>query len=285
MAVFQGRWPLKSPKVMLVSLIKGGDVGVYSASKTAFDFEAEVRLAILNEICRKKASVRTIDAFKVSRESRSGRRTYNVLASVFFKLSGVLPYDKGEQLLVQSMRKAFVDRDEELVERNRKAVDAALANVIKIGATFGNWIMDEKVERLSGYSQRYRRDRAYGPTQRLSTYKIDLASRIASEAASSDEELPEVGLTKLVWHPDQSLRCLVSVGKSGRVDLWNAMTGEHLTELEGHQMDVMKPFGNIFLEDKLYLRLTYTCEPSCTHLSRFSDYMNNSSASERLYTR
>ena len=70
-------------------------------------------------------------------------------------------------------------------------------------------------------------------------HKIDLAARIASESASSEEELPEVGFTKLVWHPDQSLRCLVSVGKSGRVDLWNAMTGEHLTQLEGHQMDVM----------------------------------------------
>jgi WD40 repeat protein len=68
-------------------------------------------------------------------------------------------------------------------------------------------------------------------------HKIDLGSRLASELPP--EEMPEVGFTKVVWHPDQSLRCLVSIGKSGRVDLWNAMTGEHLTQLEGHSADVM----------------------------------------------
>lgn len=49
----------------------------------------------------------------------------------------------------------------------------------------------------------------------------------------------EVGFTKLCWHPDSTLRCLVSVGKSGAVDVWNAMTGEHLTTLQGHTADVL----------------------------------------------
>jgi WD40 repeat protein len=72
------------------------------------------------------------------------------------------------------------------------------------------------VEQLSGYPR----------------HKIDLSARLDN----TDQEL---GFTKLVWHPDASLKCVVSVGKSGRIDLWNGMTGEHITNLEGHRADIM----------------------------------------------
>jgi angio-associated migratory cell protein len=49
----------------------------------------------------------------------------------------------------------------------------------------------------------------------------------------------ENGFTKIIWHPDPTMRCVVSVGKSGAVHLWNAMTGEHVTELTGNQADIM----------------------------------------------
>ena len=64
-------------------------------------------------------------------------------------------------------------------------------------------------------------------------HRIDLRARLTG---SEDQEL---GFTKLEWLPDASLRCVLSVGKSGRIDLWNAMTGEHITNLEGHHADVM----------------------------------------------
>jgi WD40 repeat protein len=63
-------------------------------------------------------------------------------------------------------------------------------------------------------------------------HRIDLAARLGTPDV-------ELGFTKLVWHPDASLRCIISVGKSGRIDLWNGMTGEHITNLEGHQADVL----------------------------------------------
>jgi ribosome assembly protein SQT1 len=68
-------------------------------------------------------------------------------------------------------------------------------------------------------------------------HKIDLAARLAAE--TGEQPTVEIGFTKLVWHPDSSLRCLISAGKSGRIDLWNAMTGEHIADLPGHEADVM----------------------------------------------
>lgn len=70
-------------------------------------------------------------------------------------------------------------------------------------------------------------------------HKIDLKSRLPNPQADEDREEDTIGFTKVVWHPDQSLRCLITGGKSGRLDIWNGMTGEHLGALPGHGEDIM----------------------------------------------
>ncbi len=147
-AVSQRTWPHKFPNVMLETLKTGGSVVFNSASKTASELEAEMPQAILNQIGEKKANVYTIDANKVARENGLGRHTNNVLASVFFKLSGVLPFEEAEALLKQSMKKAYAAKGEELIQRNLKAVDAAIANLIKIEAPYTQWEKLVKVEEV-----------------------------------------------------------------------------------------------------------------------------------------
>ena len=138
-ACSQRTWPHKFPNVMLETLKEGGAAVFNSASKTAAEFEAEMPQAILNQIGLKKAQVYTIDANKVARENGLGRHTNNVLASVFFKLSGVLPFEEAEKLLKQSMRKSYAAKGEELVQRNLRAVDAAIANLTKLEVPFAEW--------------------------------------------------------------------------------------------------------------------------------------------------
>ena len=145
-AVSQRTWPHKFPNVMLETLKTGGAAVFNSASKTAEEFEKEMPQAIINQIGLKQAQVYAIDANKVARENGLGRHTNNVLASVFFKLSGVLPFEEAEKLLKQSMRKAYASKGEELVQRNLKAVDAAIANLVKIEAPFAKWATFQKVE-------------------------------------------------------------------------------------------------------------------------------------------
>ena len=145
-AVSQRTWPHKFPNVMLETLKDGGAVVFNSASKSIEEFEREMPQAIINDIGKRKAEVYTIDANKVARENGLGRHTNNVLASVFFKLSGVLPFEEAEKLLKQSMRKAYAAKGEELVNRNLKAVDAALANLVKLDAPHAKWSTFEKIE-------------------------------------------------------------------------------------------------------------------------------------------
>ena len=145
-AVSQRTWPHKFPNVMLETLKEGGAVVFNSASKTAAEFVAEMPQPVLNQIGQKHAQVYTIDANKVARENGLGRHTNNVLAAVFFKLSGVLPYDQAETLLKQSMKKAYAAKGEELVQRNLRAVDAAIANLVRIEAPFAEWATLTKTE-------------------------------------------------------------------------------------------------------------------------------------------
>ena len=65
-------------------------------------------------------------------------------------------------------------------------------------------------------------------------HKIDLAQN-----SGEDFSPEESGFTKLVWHPDTTMRCVVVVGKSGLVQMYNGMTGELLVDLTGHRADVL----------------------------------------------
>ena len=146
-AVSQRTWPHKFPNVMLETLKPGGAIVFNSASKSSDEFLKEMPQAIINQIGKMNAQVYCIDANKVARDNGLGRHTNNVLASVFFKLSGVLPFDEAEKLLKQSMRKSYASKGEELVQRNLKAVDASIANLVKIEpSSYSEWATMEKKE-------------------------------------------------------------------------------------------------------------------------------------------
>jgi len=65
-------------------------------------------------------------------------------------------------------------------------------------------------------------------------HKIDLA-----RDAGDDFNADEMGFTKVIWHPDATMRCVVAVGKSGLIQMYNGMTGEMLVSLTGHHADIL----------------------------------------------
>ncbi|EER08083.1 pyruvate:ferredoxin oxidoreductase, putative, partial [Perkinsus marinus ATCC 50983] len=131
-AVSQRTWPHKFPRVIVETLKPGGIAVFNSASKTAEEFLAEMPEAVINQLGEKEAHIYTIDASKVARENGLGRHTNNVLAAVFFKLADIIPYESAEKLLKDAMKKAYSAKGEDLVQRNYKGVDAAIANLVEI---------------------------------------------------------------------------------------------------------------------------------------------------------
>jgi pyruvate-ferredoxin/flavodoxin oxidoreductase len=91
------------------------------------------------EILRKKVRVYAIDAYKVARESGLGGRINTVMQACFFSISGVLPKEKADAAIRESIQEAYGKKSAELAERNLRAVEESLKHLceVKVPASDG----------------------------------------------------------------------------------------------------------------------------------------------------
>ncbi|MGZ5025379.1 MAG: 2-oxoacid:acceptor oxidoreductase family protein, partial [Chthoniobacterales bacterium] len=73
-----------------------------------------------------------IDANKVARDSGMGGRINTVMQTCFFAISGVLPPEQAIDAIKNSIRKTYAKKGEEVVERNLRGVDAAVAHLYEV---------------------------------------------------------------------------------------------------------------------------------------------------------
>ncbi|MFV1958671.1 MAG: pyruvate:ferredoxin (flavodoxin) oxidoreductase, partial [Planctomycetota bacterium] len=94
----------------------------YGPDRVWDELPREVQEAILE----KKLSVHVIDAGRVAHEAGMGPRINTIMQTCFFALSGVLPRDEAIGHIKHAIEKTYAKKGDEVVERNRAAVDAAL---------------------------------------------------------------------------------------------------------------------------------------------------------------
>jgi pyruvate-ferredoxin/flavodoxin oxidoreductase len=82
---------------------------------------------VQEQILDKNLRVFTIDADTVARDAGLPGRTNTVLQTCFFAISGVLPREQALAAVKRSIEKTYRRRGEEVVRRNKTAVDAAVA--------------------------------------------------------------------------------------------------------------------------------------------------------------
>ena len=85
------------------------------------------------EIQRKKLRCFVIDAYPVAAEAGMGRRINTIMQVCFFALSGVLPREEAIAAIKGAIEKTYEKKGAELVARNFRAVDAALAHLHEFG--------------------------------------------------------------------------------------------------------------------------------------------------------
>lgn len=73
-----------------------------------------------------------IDAGQVAREVGLGGRTNTVLQTCFFAISGVLPADEAVEKVKQAITKTYARKSAAIVEKNHKAVDAAVEHLHRV---------------------------------------------------------------------------------------------------------------------------------------------------------
>jgi len=83
-------------------------------------------------IIEKKLRFYVVDAYKVARETKMGRRINTVMQTCFFALSGVLPTDEAITAIKKAIKKTYGKRGEAVVQQNYAAVDTALAHLEEV---------------------------------------------------------------------------------------------------------------------------------------------------------
>jgi pyruvate-ferredoxin/flavodoxin oxidoreductase len=84
------------------------------------------------QIIEKKMKFFVIDAYKVAKETGMGVRINTVMQTCFFAISGVLPRDEAIAAIKKAIKKTYMKKGEEVVNKNYQAVDQTLANLHEV---------------------------------------------------------------------------------------------------------------------------------------------------------
>ncbi len=100
----------------------------YPANETWDHMPVEIQQQIID----KALSTYVIDATSVAREAGLGKRINTVMQPCFFYLSGVVPQDEAIPKIKKSVEYTYGKRGRVVIERNFKAIDAAVAALQKL---------------------------------------------------------------------------------------------------------------------------------------------------------
>lgn len=87
---------------------------------------------IQKEIIEKEIKFYVIDAYKVAKESKLGRRINTIMQTCFFAISGVLPHDEAIKQIKISIQNTYGKKSHDMVQLNFDAVDNALDHLYQV---------------------------------------------------------------------------------------------------------------------------------------------------------
>lgn len=91
-----------------------------------------------------------INATKIATEIGLGNRTNTIMQAAFFKVSGVIPYDKAVEQMKKAILKSYGKKGENIVNMNYSAVDAGSAvEKVEVPTEWASLVVKPKVEDAS----------------------------------------------------------------------------------------------------------------------------------------
>ena len=112
------------------SLVGRVDVLEHLADGGTFLYNgSEIPLELRAGLAAKNARVFVIDASRVARECGMGNRINTIMQVGFFACSNVMPFDEALDAICNAARKTYAHKGDAVVEKNLRAIDAALANL------------------------------------------------------------------------------------------------------------------------------------------------------------
>lgn len=126
-------------KYDMLAALKEGGTFVLNTPWTRAQIEESLPSFVKRAIALKKAQFYTVDAVSLAESVGLGRRINMVMQAVFFKLSGVLPYEQASQLLKKAIVKTYGSKGQKIVDMNHRAVDMAIERMSRVEYDAAAW--------------------------------------------------------------------------------------------------------------------------------------------------
>eukprot|EP00927_Polykrikos_kofoidii_P046141 TRINITY_DN40337_c0_g1_i1.p1 TRINITY_DN40337_c0_g1~~TRINITY_DN40337_c0_g1_i1.p1 ORF type:complete len:1902 (+),score=402.20 TRINITY_DN40337_c0_g1_i1:435-5708(+) len=118
-------------KYEMARFLKPGGVLVINCGWSPEELDCKLPVAMRRELALRKARLYVIDATKIGVRVGLGKRINMIMQSVFFKLSGVMPFEAAMGLLKTSIKKMYGKKGEKVVQMNIDGVDATVAGIVE----------------------------------------------------------------------------------------------------------------------------------------------------------
>ena len=112
--------------------IREGGVFLINSSWPADEVFNHLTEDMQKTIIEKKIKVYNVDALHLAQELGLGTRINTIMQACFFKISGVLPEDQAIDLIKAAIKKTYIRKGMEVVEKNWEAVDRAAAGLVRV---------------------------------------------------------------------------------------------------------------------------------------------------------
>jgi pyruvate-ferredoxin/flavodoxin oxidoreductase len=125
----------KSSYVDLYDILDGivdGGTFLLNSGWSQADMDEKLPADLKRVIASKNLNFYNIDAVKIAAKVGLGNRINMVTQTAFFKLAGVLPFEKAIELLKADIKKTYGKKGDKIVAMNVEAVDMALSELVKI---------------------------------------------------------------------------------------------------------------------------------------------------------
>jgi pyruvate-ferredoxin/flavodoxin oxidoreductase len=148
----------------------------------------------------KKLTVYTIDADAIARDAGLGNRVNTILQTAFFVISGILPTDEAIGAIKRAIEKTYGRRGPEVVERNLRAVDAAVT-----GATELVVMKSKEVQPKYGGAPEIIRTMLEGHGDELPVSALPADGTYPTGTAKYEKR--NISDLVAVWDPDACIQC------------------------------------------------------------------------------
>ena len=150
-----------------------------------------------------------INATKIASEIGLGSRTNTIMQSAFFKVSGVIPYDKAKEEMKKAIYKSYGKKGEDVVNMNYAAVERG-GNVTKVKIP-AEWASIEVVPTEPENAPEFIR-KIVRPIESLEGDNLPVSAFVGREDGSWDpgtSQYEKRGIAVKIpeWQPDNGIQC------------------------------------------------------------------------------